>query len=185
MNKLTILPAGAALLLTLACGGGGGSSGTPAKQLAYTDPSTTSGWRLQLDPASPPSPTTHVVLDLLPPANITGNAVTVLLTVNPAVAKWSYVAGTSYATQTPFATTPPVDVAGVQGGALGIVLGQPVTAAPVSFGDGTTMVVQVALDLATGADTGDAGLAATQGGFLGAAGPVASITVAAGSLEAK
>jgi hypothetical protein len=78
-----------------------------------------------------------------------------------------------------------VDVAGVQGGALGIVLGQPVTAAPVSFGDGTTMVVQVALDLATGADTGDAGLAATQGGFLGAAGPVASITVAAGSLEAK
>lgn len=89
MKMMLKLASGAAVAALVACGGGGGgstSSGggttTPkATKLVYTDPTPASGqWGLKKDAASTD---THLILDLVPPADAT-SSFGVGLTINAA-----------------------------------------------------------------------------------------------------
>ncbi len=69
MRKLGLLISGLLLSLTLACGGGnhgGAPPASPAKGLAYIDPTST-GWRLVKDASST---STRLVLNLVGPAGL-------------------------------------------------------------------------------------------------------------------
>lgn len=189
MSRLPLLLAGAALLATLACGGGGGGGGAsapagpPATTLSYSGPAAdTTQWQLAEDSAST---STHLVLDLLAPAGAAGLGVTAVLTLNPAQATWSYVAGSAYATQTLF-QNPKVDLASLSAdkSQLRLLLGQAAGTAAVTYG--STPVVQVALDLAASATQSSAvTLTATQGGHLGTSPTPSAITIQVGTLQTQ
>jgi len=184
MRRPILILCGMGLAALLACGGGGGGgssastrSTTAATSLVYSSSAGSSSWRLVEDGASTG---TRKVFDLYAPAGTTGQGFTVVLTTDPGNATWSPVSGTRYAVQTLFSSTA-VSLASVSGGALRIVFGQaPGTA--VSY-DGSP-VVQVALNLASGATVGGVTLTATQAGNLVGTSP-AEVTVAVGSLQAE
>jgi hypothetical protein len=183
MKPTSTFLAAAALMAFLACGGGGGSSSSSSSsssgsQLGYSNPSNTSGWYLAQDPAST---STHLVLDLMAPSGTSGQGITLVLTTNASQATWSYVSGTSYATQTVY-NDPLVTKASISGSSLRILISQG-AGTPVSYG--STPVVQVALDWVSGAASGTVSLAATQAGHLGTSSTPSSITVAVGTLRVE
>lgn len=152
---------GLALAGMLACGGGGGSDSSAsggttnpnaATKLAYTDPTPSSGqWALMKDPASTD---THLILDLVPPAEaVSGFGVGFTLGAGTGV-KWSKVSGgdAQYVHNIAYSLGSGVQLI------KGTVAGSTLTAGvfqkglattPVAHGIGAT--VSVALDLAPGA----------------------------------
>lgn len=176
MKWASFLPPAAVLLVSLACGGGGGGSTVAATGFAFSADTATTNWRLVRDATSTSS---HLVLDLLAPTGTSGQGITLILTTDTAAATWAPVTGTSYAVQTLYAS-PLVDVAKVSGAALRILISQG-GGTTVSYG--TTPVLQVALDLVTGASAGTVTLAATQAAHLGTASTPDAITVSAGTLS--
>jgi hypothetical protein len=189
MRLRTLLWCIAAISAILGCGGGGGGGSstpprsiTPATQLVY--PATvadTTSWRLELDPANTGTP---LLLDVLAPTGTSGQGFTVVLSTDPANAVWSKIdQNGDYALQS-LITNPKVNIASrsASGGDLRIVFGQ-TQGTPVSYG--TSPVVQVALELASGATVGDVVLTASQGGNLGASATPDQVTVSVGSLLAK
>jgi hypothetical protein len=147
---------GTALLLTLACGGGGGgAAAAPASSptLSYTNPATApADWQLVKDSTSTAS---RVVLDLMAPTETTGQGITLILTVDTSRAAWaafssgSYVSGLQYDNLL-------VNKASLDGAALRIVAAQ---TGAVSYG--SAPVLQVALDLGSGASSGGVSLTGT------------------------
>ena len=171
---LFLLPA-AVLLASLACGGAAGGAGAASSGFSFSAGGAATDWRLVQDSAST---STHLVLDLLAPTGTSGQGITLILTTDPTEATWGYVSGTSYATQGVY-TSPVVSIASAKGALLRILVGQGGGTA-VSYG--STPVIQVALDLASGASAGAVTLTATQAGHLGTSATPSSITVNPGSL---
>jgi len=181
LRRSGLLVAGILLALCLACAGGAGAGngqGSTAK-LVYAAPADTTAWWLKLDPAST---STRLILDLMAPAGTSGQGVTLILSADPGKATWhaftsgSYLQGLIY----PGAL---VSKASVSGSSLRIVAAQ--ASAPVAY-TGTTPVLQVGLDLATGASAGNAALTPSAAGHLGAGATAAdAITVQAGTLQVQ
>lgn len=128
------------------------------------------------------SSTSRLVLDLMAPTGTSGQGITLILTADTSKATWatfssgSYLSGIHY---TPLLA----DKVSVEGSALRIVIAQqPGTA--VTYG--STPVLQVALNVASGAAIGNASLTATAGYHLdGTAASSTPITIDAGTLSVK
>jgi hypothetical protein len=182
MRNRGLLLSGAALSLALACGGGGGSAPAPAKTLVYTNPTpSATDWQMVADAQA--STPTHLVLDLVAPAGASGQGVTLTLATDSGKAAWTLVNGSP---SSPFLqcayATPLVEHAGVQGPVLRLVVAQ-APGTPVVYG--SSPVIQVALDLASGAVPGTVALTASQGGHLGAGTAPVAISVSTGVLQAE
>jgi hypothetical protein len=167
-------------------GGGGGSTGggstTPAITLVYTNPVLDSTrWQLVNDPLSTD---THLILDLMAPANTSGEGVTLILTTSGSEATWSQMSQTVnslYATSAyPDAV---VSVATVQGSALRIVVAQTLGTPVVNYG--AAPVIQVGLSLASGAVTGSVPITVTDAGQLGTTPTPTLINVDTGTLAVQ
>lgn len=178
MNR-TILACSGGLLLTLACGGGASDSVAKAVTLAYTNPATASAdWQLVKDSTSS---TSRLVLDLMAPTGTSGQGITLILTADTSKATWATFSSGSYVSGLPYATPLLANKASVNGSALRIVVAQD-PAGSVTYS--STPVLQVALNMASGAAVGNANLAAKAGYHLDA-GTTSSITIDAGTLSVK
>ena len=174
------LSAGAALLMLLACGGGSSSSVPPATALVYTDPTDPAQWRLVKDATSTP---THLVLDLMAPAGVSGMGVTLILNVDGSRATWGDAMGAGLLKAGGYQGVV-ARCSSLQGSALRILLSQVNPTPPLVYG--SAPVLTVALDLGAGASQGNAALAASQGGHLPA--PLtqpAAVTIQTGTLTAQ
>ena len=171
----------AGLALTLACGGGGGGGGTPtsAVKLVYTDPpADSSTWQLVADPLSTE---TNLILDLMAPASASGQGVTLVLGITSGKVTWSQMSNGHYAASV--YSDAVVNVASVQGSALRIVVAQTSESPAVTYG--TAPVLQVSLEMASGAVSGTIPLTVSNAGHLGTQPTPTVITVAVGTLEAQ
>ncbi|GEM_PF-1865550 len=173
-----------AVVALLACKGSEGTAPdaplATATALSYADSGSPAQWRLAANAASTP---THLVLDLLAPTGTSGMGVTLILTADPARAKWGGVDGTSLVASSVYTGTVLTRASRV-GGDLRIFISQENPAPPVTYG--TAPVLSVALDLVPGAPTGPVTLAAAQGGHLAAPQTLPeAITVQLGALAAR
>ena len=164
------------LVLASGCGGSSSNAKTIATNLAYTNPTDTTAWRLVADPASTAS---HLILDLLAPAGATGQGLTLVLSTGTA-ATWSRTSG-AYASAVIY-PSPVVNLASVKGADLRMLIAQ-APGLPTVYG--TTPVLAVALDLAANVPLGTIALSASQGGHLGTTPQPLAIVVAVGSLQAE
>jgi hypothetical protein len=187
LRYLGLFLTGAALALTLACGGstaGASVSTTSATKLVYTDPvSNPSGWQLVNDGLSTDR---KIILDLMAPTNAIGEGMSMILTTTSSEASWSHLpkaANHRYAVNA--YPNPVVNVATVHGPDLRIVVAQSLGTPAVIYG--SAPVLQVSLNLASGAVTGAIPVTVTDAGHLGLGNPAtpAVITVDVGSLEAQ
>jgi len=162
-------------VLSLACGGAGGGS-TP--KLVYTAPADTSSWWLKQDPASTPA---FLLLDLMAPAGTSGQGVTLILTADASKAVWHAFSSTSSMEGLVYPGAL-VSKASVQGSSLRIVAAQDTAVAYTA----STPVLQVGLDLASGASAGTVTLTPSAAGHLGAGASAAdAITVQVGELQVQ
>ncbi len=192
MNKILSAASLVTLTLLLACGGGGGSTPPPppaptATTMAYTDP-TSGTWQLKKNTTL--STATHLVLELVGPAAITGTGVAATFSADTTKVTWANVAtgdpvplvqnGTAFA----LGTAPLILKGSATGNVLQAAAAQKGISSPVAL---NVPVLRVALDLKAsrpvGAITFSADSAKCQ--VIDGTGTISGITVTVGTLTAQ